>query len=183
MDTKSAIGQLLKIIGKSGFSGMLFSNKDTPPNWVNQLLTQTKLDKKLASLLLKEFRRQKLVVEQNLGDQIKVQLTPAGMVRLQKLFINEIEIDLPTKWDKKWRVISFDVPINFSAKRIAFVDKLRSLGFVMIQKSLWVHPAPCLNQIEDIAQHYNLHRYCSFMEISKLDSPTQAKLLKKFNLS
>ncbi|MCF7815447.1 MAG: CRISPR-associated endonuclease Cas2 [Candidatus Pacebacteria bacterium] len=60
------------------------------------------------------------------------------------------------KWDKKWRIVSFDV----SEKRRKSRDKLRLLlrqvGFVRLQDSVWVYPY----DVEDVV---NLIKTGSFL--------------------
>lgn len=62
-----------------------------------------------------------------------------------------------TKWDKKWRIVSFDV----SEKRRRTRDKLRLLlrqvGFVRLQDSVWVYPY----DVEDVV---NLIKAGNFLE-------------------
>jgi DNA-binding transcriptional regulator PaaX len=95
--------------------------------------------------------------------------------------LDEIIIEIPKKWDKRWRVVSFDVPISYSKQRMAFTQKLRGFNFVLLQKSVWIHPAPCFDQIEQLASHYNIMRYCTLLEVSRLDEPTTRKLLRHYD--
>ena len=60
------------------------------------------------------------------------------------------------KWDKKWRVIIFDIPQELHNKRNIFRSKLKYLGFYMIQKSVFVFPYPCEEE---------LARYCSQLKV------------------
>lgn len=61
-----------------------------------------------------------------------------------------------TKWDKKWRVVIFDVPQEMHSKRNRLRLKLKALGFYMIQKSVFVFPYPCEKE---------LSQYCGQMKI------------------
>ncbi len=50
---------------------------------------------------------------------------------------------VPRRWDKRWRIIIFDIP----EKRRTVRDKLRmfmqSCGFYRLQDSVWVYPHDC----------------------------------------
>ena len=61
------------------------------------------------------------------------------------------------KWDKKWRVVIFDIPQELHNKRNIFRARLKSLGFYMIQKSIFVFPYPCEEE---------LSRYCNQLQIA-----------------
>lgn len=66
--------------------------------------------------------------------------------------------NMDVKWDKKWRVVIFDIPQELHNKRNRFRKKLKSLGFYKIQKSVFVFPYPCENE---------LAKYCSWLDISE----------------
>ena len=61
------------------------------------------------------------------------------------------------KWDKKWRVVIFDVPQEMHNQRNWLRKKLKTLGFYMLQKSVFVFPYPCEEELGDI---------CSYLDIS-----------------
>ena len=179
MDTKSAINAALKVLGVAGLVGVTI----VAPNAVqglSKILRKSPARKANQNRLIAELKRQGLVHISQEGDARIYTITPAGIHRLQNLLIDEIEIILPRKWDKKWRLVTFDIPIKYSKQRMYFVDQLQSLGFVMLQRSQWVHPAPCLPEIEKIASHYNVLRYCALGEISLLDEQSTRRLLRRY---
>jgi CRISPR-associated endonuclease Cas2 len=98
------------------------------------------------------------------------------------MILDDINIEIPKKWDKKWRVVSFDVPANQSKQRAAFTQKLQKYNFIMLQKSVWVHPAPCFDQIEQLASYYNIMRYCTLLEVSRMDELTVKRLLGRYKM-
>lgn len=179
MNTRDAINASLRIIGRQGFSGITVK----APNALEALDSILKKSpaRTHSSTILKELRRQGLADIASKDVALHFTLTPAGLYRLQQITISEIKITMPRKWDGRWRAVSFDIPVQFSKQRVAFVDHLQAHGFVMLQKSFWVHPANCLDQIETIASHYNIVRYCSLLELSKLDNATSARLKRKFS--
>ncbi len=68
-------------------------------------------------------------------------MTPAGERELEMWQIQSRA--KPKKWDKKWRVLIFDIPESYRHAREKIRLSLISLGFVMIQKSVWVYPYDC----------------------------------------
>ena len=44
------------------------------------------------------------------------------------------------KWDKKWRIVFFDIEEASRVTRNSLRVKLKELGFAMLQKSVWVTP-------------------------------------------
>ncbi len=71
-------------------------------------------------------------------------ITPAGQKTLefekQKATLHDKK---KRRWDKRWRVVIFDIP----EKRRRIRDRLRiimsELGFVRLQDSVWVYPYDC----------------------------------------
>ena len=53
-------------------------------------------------------------------------------------------------WDKKWRIVIFDIPTDLHKERNRFRYKLKSLGFAMLQKSVFVFPYPCEEELGDL---------------------------------
>lgn len=62
-----------------------------------------------------------------------------------------------TKWDKKWRIVSFDVSEKRRKTRDQLRLLLRQVGFVRLQDSVWVYPY----DVEDVV---NLIKAGNFLE-------------------
>jgi len=69
------------------------------------------------------------------------------------------------RWDGLWRVVIFDIPVHYNKARTAFRAKLKELGFVQIQKSVWVCPYPCETEILFVADFFSVRRYIEIMEV------------------
>lgn len=179
MKTKEAINFTLKLLGVAGLAGITIV---APNALVGLDIVLRKNAKKIPNRqnLLNELKRQGLVHISQFDDEVSFTLTPAGIHRLQEHLIDELEIPRPAKWDKKWRMVTFDVPVKYSRQRSLFTQQLQGLGFFMLQRSLWVYPSPCFEQIEQIAGHYNVLRYCALFEVSKLDTGSTRRLLRHF---
>lgn len=179
MDIRRAINIALQVLGVAGLAGIII----VAPNALQglaPLLKKTSIKDSDHARLLKELKRQGLVYITQSGSEIHYTLTPAGAYRLQEVVIDELVIPRPSKWDKRWRLVAFDIPVAQSRSRQKFVGKLQTLNFTMLQKSLWVHPFPCFEQIEQLAGHYNVMRHCALIEVSKLDELATKKLLRHY---
>jgi len=82
--------------------------------------------------------------------QIYISLTPQGKRKAGRLQIDSLEIKKPKKWDKKWRIVIFDIAQLKRFYREIFRGKLKELGFHPLQKSVWIHPFDCHDEIETI---------------------------------
>ncbi|MBA3757487.1 hypothetical protein H0X09_01315 [Candidatus Saccharibacteria bacterium] len=179
MDTKTSINTTLKKVGEEGLSGVSVIAPSAILGLSIMLKESSAKDADFRRILT-ELKRQNLVNVTRSNEKFCYTLTPNGAHRLQQALIDEISIVIPNAWDKKWRVVSFDIPTKFSRQRAVFVRRLQDKGFMMLQKSMWVHPAPCFEQVEKLAGHYNILRYCSLFEVSRFDELSVRRLLRHF---
>lgn len=80
-----------------------------------------------------------------------LELTPKGLNHIKKIMAYNITINKPENWDKKWRVIIFDVPEKLRDERDIFRRAIKNAGFIQIQKSVHVYPFECTKEISDLS--------------------------------
>jgi len=131
-------------------------------------------DKKAAQIF-RGFRRYKFVrhVKGEKGDTYS--LTPKGESKLHNIVIDEIEIKNLKNWDGKWHLVMYDLPIRFKKARNAFRWKLKDLGFFQFQKSAWIYPYPCEEEILFVADFYGVRKHVEILEIDKILDDTKLK--------
>ena len=112
---------------------------------------------------------------------VNVRITQKGKSVLKRFAIDVIKITKPNKWDGNWRVVMFDLPVRFSKARNALRFKLKQLGFVQFQKSVWLYPYTCEDEIIFVADYYKVKKYIEFLEVKSISS--SLKLKKHFGLS
>jgi DNA-binding transcriptional regulator PaaX len=107
-----------------------------------------------------------------------LKLTSKGRKRLTEMELRDLSIDRPQKWDKKWRLVLYDIPEKYKLGRDALTSRLKSLDFYPLQRSVLVHPFPCRQAVEKITSAYNIERFVSYIETENIDQ--QKILVKKF---
>lgn len=80
--------------------------------------------------------------------QIFISLTEKGKARAGWMQIDDLKIKKPQKWDKKWRLVAFDISQPKLIYREALRGKLKELGFYQFQKSIWICPYDCKDEVE-----------------------------------
>ncbi len=70
---------------------------------------------------------------------------------------------LKLPWDGKWRIVMFDVPNEKSNERNIFRQRLKSLGFQMLQKSVFVIPYPCEEELSRLCRRLKLQSYVNII--------------------
>lgn len=98
-----------------------------------------------------------LEVESRQG-QVSISLTKKGRRSAQQGYARALLVGPQTAkgWDKKWRLILFDVPASESVKRNAFRALIKRLGAIMLQKSVWIYPHDCTDEITLLKNFFEL---------------------------
>lgn len=109
-------------------------------------------------------------------DGYMVILTKKGKTQVLKFDLENLEIKRPAKWDKKWRVVYFDIPNKFKKQRNFFFNKLKSLGFYPMQESVLVYPFDCNKEIKFIREVLGI---AHFVKIGVLEIVENEEELKK----
>ena len=120
------------------------------PLFLNRIVPQLvrrakyKLDRKRKSKAFQQsfyyLKNKGLIDFEYQGKQVYISLTKEGRKKAKKYNIDNLEIKKPKHWDKKWRILIFDIQDKHKIKREALRGKLKELGFYKLQKSVWVCP-------------------------------------------
>ena len=112
--------------------------------------------------------------------QNKITITKKGKARVLEYQLDEMMIRKPIKWDGKWRLVVFDIPDWHRKASNTLRLKLRNLGFEQYQKSLFIHPYPCLDEIDFIKEVFAVGSYVNLIVAVEIDNEECFK--RKFGL-
>lgn len=129
----------------------------------------------------KRMQNQRLIeIKKEKDDKIIISITEKGKKRLLEYNIDDMRIERPEKWDKKWRVISFDIPEKRKKAREALREKLKDLDFYPLQKSLFIFPFPCRDEIDFIAEVFQIQKNITYFETLEINNDYKIKKHFKF---
>lgn len=97
------------------------------------------------------------------------ELTKRGEQILRKQNIEYLQLPKPNRWDGIWRLVVFDIPEKREVDRANFRWKLQDLGFRYLNLSVWACPYPCKNEVNAIAEFYNVGKYVRYIEATHVD--------------
>jgi len=124
---------------------------------------------------IKSCYRSKLIEEKENADGTTTYvLTEKGKMRALTYDFNKMEIAQKV-WDGKWRAVIFDVPEKFRWGRDSLRKKLRELGFRELQKSVFVFPYDCKDEIDFIIEFYKMRKYVRFGVFDYIDNAVHLK--------
>ena len=183
-DSRQAIMDgVLRFVAAGGFltTALLAPNAvqlfDKP---LNTLLN--KLDKRSRERELKRtvhYMKQRGLISYDARDyQNGIRLTKKGTQKLKTRNIDQLSVPKPEGWDKKWRLVFFDIPEDLKTKRDALSRRLAWLGFQQLQKSIWIHPFACRPELELLTEFIGIRKFVTYVEISRIDGHQQ--LIQRF---
>jgi len=95
------------------------------------------------------LRSKKLISTSSNTGGAKIRLTKSGEKFVKKYYVSTHinAVAIPKKWDGRWRVILYDVPAGDRLKRDALRYFIKKLNMQQMQKSVWVYPFDCAEQV------------------------------------
>jgi hypothetical protein len=103
-------------------------------------------------------------------------LTDKGRLRALTYNFGEMVIE-KEKWDGKWRFVIFDIPEKLKSGRDALRKKIKKLGFYELQKSVFIFPYKCADEIAFIIEFFGIKKYVRHGTMDSIDDDIY---LKKF---
>ena len=97
-------------------------------------------------------------------------LTDHGKDKVIKYMIADFKIFIPEKWDKKWRIVVFDIPNEKKTARDILASKLKKLGFIRLQKSIFVFPYDCQKEIDYLREVYEIKPFVQYIVAESIDT-------------
>jgi DNA-binding transcriptional regulator PaaX len=127
-----------------------------------------------------DLEKQGLIKFEDKNGKTFIRLTEKGKQRLLKYRLQEIKIKKPKKWDKKWRVVIFDIKEYKRFVRDGLREELINLGFLKLQNSVWVYPYECEEVIIMLKSHFKTGKEVLYMTVDNIENDRWLK--KEFNL-
>ena len=147
------------------------------PTFIPQLRRKQYVESTLARLIKKGLIQR----SQTKSKKAYFVLTPRGREMLSRYQLKEFQITIPRHWDKKWRVVIFDVKEMRRGDRDRLRRQLIEFGFARLQNSVWVIPYECEELIQLLKTSFRLGREIIYFTTNGIDG--DFALREKFDLA
>ena len=107
-----------------------------------------------------------------------LQLTAKAKRRLAKITTDAIRVRPIPVWDGHWHIVIYDIPEAHKTARQSLAGMLRQAGCFQLQKSTWITPFPCREEVAALSSMYGVDTYVTYFEAVYLDNA--APLIKRF---
>lgn len=119
---------------------------------------------------IRNLYRSKMIECKTNGDgTMTMVLTDNGKRKALQYDLGKMKIQKPARWDKEWRMVIFDIPESMKAGRNALAAKLKQLGFYSMQKSVFIYPYECKDEVDFIVEVFGLRPYVRFLIARETD--------------
>jgi len=110
-----------------------------------------------------------------------VTITQKGRRKVKEWNLEHLIIKKPEKWDGRWRIVAFDIAEKRRKGRNALRKMLQKLGFLRIQKSIFIHPYSCKQELEFLMNFFLIpEREVLYISTDKF--PQEQLFKKKFHI-
>lgn len=109
-----------------------------------------------------------------------VSLTKKGEVALERMEAGYTTVPKPKKWDKKWRVLIFDIPEIRRSTRDKLRHTLISIGCIKLQDSVWITPYNCEDLITLLKTEFKIGKELIYIIADHIENDVFLK--KQFDL-
>ena len=137
---------------------------------------KNKYEKKRINGAVRRLEYNKFIKVEKYDGKKRIIVTNKGKQYAKKIALDEITIEKPKKWDGLWRVVIFDIPEPKKYARNALSRKLKEVGFYPLQKSTFIFPYKCFEEVQFIRKYFDVEKYVSFLVAKEMEG---SSILKK----
>ncbi len=126
--------------------------------------------------IVKRLEKEGFVKIRHLSNgKTEVSITQNGYVRVLRYNLGTMQLIHRKKWDKKWRLILFDIPEKRKVIRDALRRKIKELGLLKIQQSAYIYPHECDKEMEFLISYFKIRPLVKYFTIERFSGDEEYK--------
>ena len=110
-----------------------------------------------------------------------VRLTESGKLKLGGMIARSPDARVGKRWDKRWRIVIYDINEKRKVTRNHLQRTLLNFGFCKLQNSVWVYPHDCEDLIIMLKADFKIGSEVLYMVVEKIEN--DMSLRRYFGLS
>jgi hypothetical protein len=177
--TKVIVNEMLKVVG---FAGVLGAAVVAPNSLeaIDFFVKKYEKNKQKRSRLTRYIKSQNLLDFTKSGDSLVVTLSEKGNSRFTKTVVWDYEIPR-NGWTGKWYVMMFDIPEKQKTLRDMLARKVKEMGMLPLQDSVYVTPYPIDEFVSFLRQSYpSVMKHVLYFTATDIEGEQQ--LIRAFSL-
>ena len=177
--------KILRILGLVGVVTVSLTSPFAGTQLVKELvkyyIKKQKFERQRFLQDLERLQDRKLINYQELSDErVEMTITKNGKEKLLIYKLDELQLKKPARWDSLWRLVIFDIPHYRKKARDAFRLKLKDMRFYPLQKSVFITPYPCEDELDFLGTLFKVRDYILILYVSRFEG--EEKLRHHFNI-
>ncbi|MHB8842771.1 MAG: hypothetical protein ACYC56_13470 [Candidatus Aquicultor sp.] len=113
--------------------------------------------------------------------ETRIELTEKGK-QIAQSFLYNSNHKKAMRWDKLWRVVMYDIPSKHKQERDDFRKKVKELGMYQLQKSVWIYPYDCKEEIQFLCDILSISYKKHILYFETKEVPGMNELRKIFGI-
>ncbi len=89
--------------------------------------------------------------------------------RMLQIETEKVVISKKRRWDRRWRVVIFDIPERRKSVRVSLRRFMQEYGFVRLQDSVWIYPYDCEDLIALAKANFRVGADVLYMIVERLE--------------
>lgn len=171
------IAKCLGAVALAGATGSSMRSNQATKSAISEILKSLDSGKRRS---LYELGKRKIIkIETDINGERSLVLTHKGKEVIHRYNLESMQLKKPVAWDKRWHIITYDIPAKKRNSSQAFSRKLHALGLYQFQRSFWISPYDCKEELEFICGVFELELGNQVYYFST-DSVPKEKEVKEF---
>ncbi len=121
-----------------------------------------------------------LVTVERTGKGKYIRLTDSGKYKLAEMVAHNPDTRKHKRWDKRWRMVTYDIKEERKLARMELKGLLRDFGFYKLQNSVWIYPYDCEALVILLKAHFKLGHEVIYAVVEKIEN--DQRILDYFSL-
>lgn len=143
-------------------------------DWDQNQKEWRKFNMKLLRRNLRRLQDQKILEIINEDGNEVIKLTQKGHIKYLRFKLEALSLK-GKSWDGKWRLVIYDISKLKKSAQENFRRVLKQINFFPLQKSVYLTPYQCKEEIDYLREYFNLSEEVLLLEISKLENESYYK--------
>ena len=126
-------------------------------------------ERSLREAIRRLYKSQLIEYQENSDGTVTMTLSSDGRKKTLRYNLDKIKVKRPKRWDSLWRMVVFDIPEHKKKGRDALSVRLKNMGLLPIQKSVFVSRYECKNEVDFVAEIFEVKPYVRYIVAKEID--------------
>lgn len=126
------------------------------------------INKKQLGRIIKRLKAQQMISLIEKEGKLALEVTEKGKKRLLQYDFENMKLK-SNKPDGNFRLVMFDIPNKKKVSRDIFRKKLKQLGFIQLQESVFACAYPCKDEIDFLCHYLLISDYVTIASVNRIE--------------